>query len=375
LKLLIDASNIKSGGGFTHLYELLSNLDRRKLYFDAVSVVGGNQLDKLKYLDWLEIIQPEKLKQGGFIKETYWKLFEMPTLASHYDLVFAPGGTFNSGNVRFVSMSQNMLVFQKEERGRYGSSFMKLRLVLLQMVQTRSFRNAAGIIFISDFAQNYIRQSIGNIKAMTTKITHGISSRFNGVVKVQKDIKSYSFESPFRFLYVSIIDVYKHQDKVISTVAKLNAAGYPVHLDLVGGAYPTELEKLNPLLDTYPTIVSYHGLQSYDSIEKFYQHADAFIFASSCENMPNILIEAMASGLPVASSDMGPMKEFLQDAGFYFDPLDVTSMYTTIVKMLENKEERSEKASRALALSGQYNWKKCADETAGFLNKISRQGS
>ena len=36
--------------------------------------------------------------------------------------------------------------------------------------------------------------------------------------------------------------------------------------------------------------------------KNYYHDADAFLFASSCENMPNILLEAMISGLPIISS-------------------------------------------------------------------------
>ena len=50
--------------------------------------------------------------------------------------------------------------------------------------------------------------------------------------------------------------------------------------------------------------------------------ANLFVFASSCENMPNTLVEAMAIGLPIACSDRGPMPEVLRDGGVYFDPED-----------------------------------------------------
>ena len=44
------------------------------------------------------------------------------------------------------------------------------------------------------------------------------------------------------------------------------------------------------------------------------------IFASSCESSSCVLIENMASGLPIACSNRGPMPEVLKDGGVYFDP-------------------------------------------------------
>lgn len=369
-KLLIDASNIKSGGGFTHLYELLYNMNPDDLAFDEVSIIGGPQLDKIKIFDWIKVIQPSALMKGGFIRETIWKIFELPELARQFDLVFAPGGTFYSKDVRYVSMSQNMLVFQKEERRRYGFSWIWIRLKMLQYIQERSFRSAYGIIFISDFAKKYITSHIGLKNVRTVNIPHGISQRFSSAVKEQRPIVEYSKERPFRLLYVSIIDVYKHQDQVIRAVVSLVESGTPVCLDLVGGAYDPSLKALKVMLDQYPHCIHYHGFQPYETIERFYHDADAFLFASSCENMPNILIEAMASGLPIVASDKGPMPEFLKDAGYYFDPLNVGSIGRAIMKMCSDPVLRREKAVKAVEYAGKYSWVYCAQQTAQFLNQV-----
>ena len=61
-------------------------------------------------------------------------------------------------------------------------------------------------------------------------------------------------------------------------------------------------------------MIPYHELHSE------YKDADLGVFASSCENLPIILIEKMASGLPIACSNKGPMPEVLGSAGVYFDP-------------------------------------------------------
>ena len=46
--------------------------------------------------------------------------------------------------------------------------------------------------------------------------------------------------------------------------------------------------------------------------------------------MPNILIEAMSSGLPIVCSSFPPMPEFLKEFGIYFDPENVESLQNSI---------------------------------------------
>ena len=95
--------------------------------------------------------------------------------------------------------------------------------------------------------------------------------------------------------------------------------------------------------------------------------ADIFVFASSCENMPNTLLEAMASGLPIACSSRGPMPEVLQEGGAYFDPEDAGSVAQAIEKLLLDADFRRAAAARASALSEQYSWERCARETWNYL--------
>jgi len=118
--------------------------------------------------------------------------------------------------------------------------------------------------------------------------------------------------------------------------------------------------------------VKVHGAVNFEAIATYYQQADIFVFASTCENMPNILVEAMRAGLPIASSDYGPMPEILGDAAFYFEPLDVNSIYESLKMMLTSPEKCFEKAEKAFANAQQYSWQRCADETFTFLQKMAK---
>ena len=98
-------------------------------------------------------------------------------------------------------------------------------------------------------------------------------------------------------------------------------------------------------------------------------HFSFFVFASSCENMPNTLIEAMAAGMPIVCSNRGPMPEVLKDGGIYFDPENFDSIAIAIEQLFENKLLRDKLAKKAELLSRRYSWKKCANETWVFLKE------
>jgi glycosyltransferase involved in cell wall biosynthesis len=104
-----------------------------------------------------------------------------------------------------------------------------------------------------------------------------------------------------------------------------------------------------------------------------YQQADVFVYASSCENMPNILLEAMASAKPIACSSRGPMPEVLKDAGVYFDPERAESIASAIRELIDSPALRREKAELALRYSGEYSWCRCARESFDYLAQIANE--
>jgi glycosyltransferase involved in cell wall biosynthesis len=175
-------------------------------------------------------------------------------------------------------------------------------------------------------------------------------------------------------LYVSTIDLYKHHQNVAQAVVNLQNSGFPVTLDLVGEAYPAARKNLEAALariDPRREIVRYRGPAPFGTLQAIYHDSDAFVFASSCENLPNILIEAMASGLPIACSSRGPMPEVLGDGGLYFDPENARAVTEALKHLITNPELRMRFALTAYRRAERYSWTKCADLTLAFLRTIA----
>ncbi len=331
---------------------------------------SAETLSKLPRRDWLEHSH-QPLLDKSILFRLLWQRYHLGRLArKHCDVLFVPGALIFSRFRPVVTMSHNMLPFEDRERARYGFSYTGLRLRLLYQKQRHSFRVADGVIFLSDYAKRTIEARIGCDIHRSATIPHGISSSFVRAPRSMRLPEEFTPERPFRMLYVSIVDMYKHQDKVAAAVARLKSEGHPIVLDLVGPAYRRALRVLDVTLarlDPGHEIIRYHGTIDHSKLPDRYSESDLFIFASSCENLPNILIEAMASGLPIACSDRGPMPEVLRDAGCYFDPEDSDSIYRALRQMYLDRDLRRRSAERALDYAQRYTWEACADHTFAFI--------
>lgn len=354
--------------------------------FDEVIVWGGSAvLGRIDERDWLRKMPQALLEQAAnpfsdrrHLQRAYWQRFQLANLArrAQCDLLFVPGGMHNGGFHPFVTMSRNMLPFDAREAARYGYTPARLRLWLLRRLQARTFGSADGLVFLTDYARETVSRSVRIEKSRTVVIPHGVSRKFSFAPRKQRAITEYSSEQPYKILYVSTVDVYKHQWHVVLAIAQLRSEGFPVVLDLVGPAYGAGAKRLTTTLASLGTagaFVRRAGAVAHDKLYGLYEAADLKVFASSCENMPNILIEGMAAGLPIASSNRGPMPEVLGDAGLYFDPERPAQIAAAIRSLLESPQLRAQKAQLAFEMAAKYSWDRCARETFSFLADIARR--
>ena len=374
----IDASNLRGGGGVTHLVEFLAAADPIVAGFTHVVVWGGwSTLNRIADKPWLEKRSDLWLERSLPVR-SWWQSRRLSEEArfAECDLLFVPGGSY-AGNFRpVVTMCQNLLPFEWHELKRFGFSWMSLKLMLLHLIQGVSFRRADGLIFLNQYAEREVLSAIGGTRAVTTVIPHGISKRFLLPVRRQLASDEFSSQRPFRLLYVSTIDVYKHQDKVAAAVGILREEGLPIILDLVGPAYGPALGKLRQTMkqtNRMGEVVRYFGPFAHERLHESYARADAFVFASSCENLPIILLEGMAAGLPIACSNRGPMPEVLGNAGLYFNPESVDSIAAALRKLFADNDLRLRLAQDASQRAAQFSWEACAGQTFAFLARIAQR--
>lgn len=373
----IDASNIRSGGGLTHLKEILNNCEESTNKFGKVIVWSSIKvLNELPSPNWLDK-RTHRLLNKSFLWTFFYQFFYLSYFSSNtsgVNLMFVPGGTFLGVFPNVVTMSQNMLPFERKELRRYRSHLQRLKFTVLRKTQSHTFKKSKGVIFLTKYAQKVVTSQIKLINEHQTIIPHGISLRFSSEPKTQKSLIEYDDVNPFRLLYVSNVAPYKHQWNVASAVIQLRSEGLPITLDLIGSSNKESIALLENVLgdgfDDSSIGVNYLGEVQYCNLPPLYRNADGFIFASTCENLPIILLEAMTSGLPIISSNYGPMPEVLGTAGFYFDPCNVEDIRSSLKKFLESPKERSEKSNISYNSAINYHWKDCANKTFKFLLKI-----
>jgi len=375
IRIGIDASNLRLGGGVTHLRELLRAAAPERLGIARVVVWGGARtLAEMPARPWLELAH-EPVLDGPLWMRQRWQSFRLAELArASCDALFVPGGAYWGRFWPFVTMSRNLLPFEKPERDRYGCSWMRAKMLVLRGLQAATFRKASGLVFLSKYARAVVARTVG-LDGRQPIIPHGVSEALRLAPRRQQALGAYSPSRPFRLLYVSNVDVYKHQWHVVDAVGRLRRQGIPISLDLIGPAYPPALARLEHAMraaDPEGAFIRYTGSVPAAELPAHYHRADGLVFASSCENMPNTLLEGMAAGLPIVCARRGPMPEILGGAGTYFeDPERPEQIAGALNGWLHEHEAREQQAWAAYHRAAQYSWERCASETFSYLTEVA----
>lgn len=365
----IDASRNRSGGAVAHLVGILLEGDPASFGIGEVHVWAYQTLlDAISDRSWLIKHNPPALEQS-MLKQLWWQRFGFPVelkLAGCQIVLNTDAGTISTVRPA-VTMSRDMLSYEPGVMELFGFSRARLRLILLRYMQNRSLRAADGAIFLTRYAAKVIQQSCGNLRSIAY-IPHGVGAAFKQSQQV--NVWPEAGVRPIRCIYVSNAEMYKHQWVVVKAISLLRKRGNNLTLSLVGGGKGPAQQLLQDAIaasDPCGVFVEQLAFLPQQELPNHLAQADLFVFASSCENMPNTLVEAMAVGLPIACSNRGPMPEVLADGGVYFDPEDADSIAEAIEQIVQSPALRLAIAQRAKVLSQQYNWKRCADETWAFV--------
>ncbi|MGZ8650036.1 MAG: glycosyltransferase family 4 protein [Solirubrobacteraceae bacterium] len=171
-------------------------------------------------------------------------------------------------------------------------------------------------------------------------------------------------------LYVGRFTAVKRLGVLIEAYARARPGFmHPAPLVLVGG-FPGEWEGEHPadaIARTGARDVYLAGWHGHHELPDFLNAADLLVLPSVAEQFGQVLVEAMACGLPCVAVDSHGPAEILEhgDTGWLVEPDDVAGLANALVEAVNRPEERRRRGGRARAVAAdRYSWPALAEEVA-----------
>lgn len=370
-KIVINAHAAIHGGGVTYLLNLIKNETR----FKIILLVNSSNKKNFININNVDIVE-SKFAGKSLIHRSIWENFYLPYFLkkSKANLLFSVSGIlpifFIPKKCKTAVICQNMIPFCNEELRRFNSSVVKLKFHLIRISQIFSFKKANLVIFISNFAAKRVgHHFLKNKIKKSVIIPHGLPKIF-----VPREIEKLDRPLDYEYVtYVSSMFEYKAHLELIDAWSLLRRNRKTNEKLIFLGLCETRYGKkvLKKIIDNnMESEILTLGHIPYIELPKFYQNAKLNVFASSCENCPNILLESLASGAPTMCSNFPPMPEFGEDGVEYFNPYDVNETYVIMKKLLDNEKYRLVLSKKAVNISKKYQWEIARKKTFEEFEKI-----
>lgn len=203
-------------------------------------------------------------------------------------------------------------------------------------------------------------------------IPNGVDSRFFTREKQYErrdKLESSNKDKRIRVLFVSRLIQGKGLQYIIPEMKRINdACGRRVSLTIVGdGPYRGELEKITSESEA-GSYVSFVGKKNKEELYRYYSTADLFILPSESEGMPNVVLEAMAMGLPILMTPCGGSKELVTENGRI---VPIERFVDALIEMCNDEQGRvyMGRQSEALART-KFSWQEKAEEYIKLFQEV-----
>jgi alpha-1,3-rhamnosyl/mannosyltransferase len=248
------------------------------------------------------------------------------------------------------------------------------RVKYLEREIPKTLKKVAHIITDSTYVRREIIDILGVPEEKVTSIPLGVDKRFfprkrNELAPI---LARYGLQDTKYLLLVGTLEPRKNFDGMILAYSRLPnvlRSRHPlVHVGPQGWcAKPTE-KAFDALMRSGQA--RRIGYASSDDMAYFYAGAHAFAFPSIYEGFGLPLLEAMASGVPVLSSNRSSMPEVLGDAGLLVNPEDIDALTGALVKLLSDDEFRESSIRKGKMQVKHFQWEDCVDKTVNVYQEL-----
>jgi glycosyltransferase involved in cell wall biosynthesis len=167
---------------------------------------------------------------------------------------------------------------------------------------------------------------------------------------------------------------------LLDAIAIVRARVPDVHLLIVGDGPEAGALKQHAAFLDLADAVTHIGYIRHPDTPPFYRAADVFALSSDFDNSPNVVLEAMASGLPVVATDVGGIREFVTDgvSGAIVPPRDAAAMAAALERYLLTPDlARDAGAQNRLRATGDFSWRTSALRLLDVYHRVlaARRGT
>ena len=311
--------------------------------------------DPAIFLNQANPVRRRRLKLPRLVRDWYWQR------ACHGEVFHAPNYFLPPHADNGVATVHDLSAFKFPEMHPVE------RIKQFEKLFRQTLDIAAHLITDSRATRQEVIDFFGWPAERITAIPLGVSPRFapRSAAELAPTLQHFKLNAGGYSLCVSTIEPRKRIDNLLAAYARLPKkvlAAYPL---VLAGGKGWRSEHLHEAIDAGQNAgwLRYLGFVAEEDLPALYAGAKLFVYPSIYEGFGLPVIEAMASGVPVISSDRSCLPEVAAGAAKLVNPDDLEIFTSTIEEALADVEWRQQAVANGLHVASQYNWAECVNRT------------
>ncbi|MGZ5253140.1 MAG: glycosyltransferase family 4 protein [Flavitalea sp.] len=339
-------------------YVLFAKNDEDKNVLQETENFKIHCFNSITYADWEQIQLPRAIKKFGV------------------DLLHC---TCNTGPV-FPGVPMVLTlhdIIYLENLNFKGSNYQNFGNLYRRLVVPRIVERSELIITVSEFEKRLIRERLEIPEEKVKVVYNGVHSRFHQQYS-EEQLEAFrnKYKLPTGFLlFLGNKAPKKNTVNVIKAFAKYCETDKN-HLPLVVLDYePLQMQQLLNKL-RYGSCMQhmyFPGYISPDEMPLMYQCAKLFLYPSLRESFGMPILEAMASGTPVITSNTSSMPEVGGNAALYVDPFSPDDILRGIMSLSNNSRACDELIQEGRKRASLFSWRKAAEQVLSFYDQLKNK--
>lgn len=304
-----------------------------------------------------------------------WHQLVLPfkTSRNKIDVMFYPAG---NRRLSFMTNCPSVGVVHDLSAIHVESKYDRFRTVYIKQVLPILIRRLDFVLTISESSRNDIIHYAGVPAERVVSIPLGVDlERFHpgGVTaENEKKLEACGIRKPYLFYVSRLEHPGKNHVRLIEAFTQIKQRlRIPHQLVLVGSRWSRADEIYRAAEKSAArSDILFTGFFPQDLIPDLFRSAALLIFPSLYEGFGLPVLEAMASGTPVACSNLSSLPEVTGDAGVLFDAYNIDDMSQKIESILLDRDMQQSLVEKGLQRSREFTWRSTAKRTLEVLHRI-----
>lgn len=257
--------------------------------------------------------------------------------------------------------------------------FPNYHLIKNKILYHHRFKNikkyANAILTNSEYTKNDIIEHLGIDAGRIFVTPFGTNKRFRPLLDedIKPVLQKYNIYTPY-ICYLGTIEPRKNLNNLFKAFYQLKQQeSIPHRLVLIGKEgwyYENIYKKINELNLDGDVIKT--GFVPDEEIPHLLNGADIFVYPSFYEGFGLPVLEAMACGTPVVTSQTSSLPEVCGDAAKYINPKKPEDIAEKLFEFIKSEQERDKFSELGLKRAQKFSWENCAKETLKVYEKVAR---